>query len=385
MSIVKNVKKIICLSACFAMITGCLSGCGNTASAKTTGTDDGEFLIVATIYPEYDWVMNVLGDNPAGARVELLLDDGVDMHSYQPTVEDLMKVSSADMFIYVGGESDEWVEGAINNMTNKDAVVINLLDALGDKVYEEETVEGMQEEEHHHHHDEDEDEDEDHDHHDHDEDEDEDHDYHDHDEDEDEDHDHHDEDEDEDHDHHDEEEIEYDEHVWLSLRNAAVLTDAIAEGLAETDKENADLYRSNAESYIAKLDELDGKYSSAVEASANKTILFGDRFPFRYMVSDYGLEYFAAFSGCSAETEASFDTVIFLSKKVDELGLHAVLTIDGSSEDVARTIVSNTSSKDQQILQMNSMQSVTADDIKGGMTYLSVMEENLEVLKAALE
>ena len=334
----KSIKKMIAFVICAVMTCGCLAGCGTAASAS-----DDEFLIVTTSYPGYDWTMNVLGDNPAGARVVFLLDDGVDTHSYQPAVDDLMTISRADMFIYVGGESDEWVGDAVKNMTNDDAVVINMMESLGDKVFEEETVDGMQEDEHH-----DEDEDEEHEH------------------------------------HHEESEIEYDEHIWLSLKNAKILTDVIAAGLMRADEKNASLYRKNADAYKLMLDDLDWKYTNVVSSAEGKTLLFADRFPFRYMVSDYGLEYYAAFSGCSSETEASFDTVIFLAKKIDELGLDTVLTVDGSGDDVAKTVVSNTQSKDQKILEMNSMQSVTEQDIADGLTYLSVMEDNLAVLTQAL-
>jgi len=263
------------------------------------------------------------------------------------------------------------VEDALKEATNKNMSVINLLDVLGDAVKEEEVVEGMQEDEHDHDH-----EDADHDH------EDADHDHedgdHDH---EDADHDH----EDGDHDHHHEEgEIEYDEHVWLSLRNAKTLTEYIAKELERIDPANAENYKKNAESYAAKLTALDQQYADAVAKAPVKTVLFGDRFPFRYLVDDYGLSYYAAFVGCSAETEASFETITFLAGKVDELNLHAVLKIEGKDQRIAETIVRTTQNKDQEILTMDSMQSTTAKDVKAGVTYLSVMEQNLTALTQAL-
>ena len=275
--------------------------------------------------------MNILGDNPAEAEVTLLLSSGVDLHSYQPTAGDIMKISDCDVFIYVGGESDDWVENVLAEAVNPDMIVLNLLDILGDAVKEEEVVEGMQEDDHDH------------------------------------------------------EEPEWDEHVWLSLRNAETLVKAISSALQEADPANAETYQANTDAYIEKLDSLDQQYTEAVAGAAKDTLLFGDRFPFRYLTDDYGLSYYAAFVGCSAETEASFDTITFLAKKVDELGLEAVLTIDSADQRIAETIVSSTQTKDQQILSMNSMQSTTMKDVSNGVTYLSLMESNLEVLKQALQ
>ena len=305
--------------------------------------------IVCVTFPGYDWVLNILGGNASKFDVSLLQDNGTDLHSYQPSVKDLAKVSNCDMLVYVGGESDEWVEKAVSNAKNKNMVVVNMMEVLGDKVKEEEIVEGMQaEEEHDHGHDGD----------------------HDHDE-----HDEHD-----DHEH----EIEYDEHVWLSLRNAAVITGVLSEKIQALDSANAAVYKANAASYAKKLSALDEKASKVVASSSKKTILFGDRFPFRYFADDYALSYYAAFVGCSAESEASFETVVFLAKKVDELGLNAVLTIEKSDKKIAKTVVSNTKGKNQQILEMDSLQSVTKKEIKSGRSYLSAMEKNIEVLKKAL-
>ena len=338
------------------------------APVSDNGADNASgdtMSIVTTIFPEYDWVMNVLGDNASNAEVTMLLDNGVDLHSYQPTADDILKISTCDLFIYVGGESDEWVDDALLEATNKDMVVIDLLDVLGESVKEEEVVEGMQEEDEHDH-DEDSDHDEDADH--------------------EEDSDH---DEDTDHDEesgheHEEGEVEYDEHVWLSLKNASVLVQSIADALETIDPDNADTYKNNASTYIDSLNALDARYEEAVNSATYNTVLFGDRFPFRYLVDDYGLDYYAAFVGCSAETEASFETITFLSQKVDELGLPAVLTIEGNDHRIAETIVGNTSSGDQQILTMDSMQSTTSKDVENGASYLSIMEDNLDVLTKAL-
>ena len=359
-------KKIIAMFTAAALTLGCLAGCSNAQAAGKEDKASGKLSIVTTIFPEYDWVREIVGTNDA--EITMLLDNGVDLHSFQPTAQDILKISTCDMFIYVGGESDEWVEDALAEATNKDMVVIDLLDSLGDRVKAEEIVEGM---EHEHDHDHDADEhDEDHDHEDADE--------------HDGDHDHEDADEhDEDHDHEHEEEM--DEHVWLSLNNASFLCDVIAEQLKTLDPEHADSYAANVSAYKEKLSELDGQYRAAVEASSVDTLLFGDRFPFRYLVDDYGLSYYAAFAGCSAESEASFETIVFLAEKTDELKLPAIMTIEGKTHRIAETVRDNTASKDQKILTLDSLQSVTSEDVKAGTTYLSVMQSNLEVLKEALQ
>ncbi len=324
---------VIMIAVMFAAIG--LSACGKEEKANIAGGDS--LSIVTTVFPEYDWVMNILGDNPANADVTLLLDNGVDLHSYNPTADDIIKISACDMFIYVGGESDGWVDDALKEAVNPDMVVINLLDVLGDSVKEEEVVEGMEAEE-----------------------------------------------EEEEEGEEGEEEVEYDEHVWLSLRNASKLCTAIEEGLEKIDASNASVYKSNLSSYTDKLNVLDEKYEEAVSAGSKDTVLFADRFPFRYLVDDYGLNYYAAFVGCSAETEASFETVLFLANKVDELSLHTVLTIEGKDHKIADTVISSTLYKDQKIATMDSMQSCTSQDVKNGVTYVKIMEDNLEVLREAL-
>ena len=148
--------------------------------------------------------------------------------------------------------------------------------------------------------------------------------------------------------------------------------------------ENKDVYASNAAAYQEKLSDLDTEYQNTVDSAKQNTLLFADRFAFRYLVDDYGLNYYAAFSGCSAESEASFKTVTFLADKLDELGVKTVLTIEKSDDRIAQTVIENTETKDQKILELNSMQSITSDEIADGVTYLSVMEDNLNVLKEAL-
>lgn len=332
-------KKIITLMLVAVLAVCALSGCGTSKSGEDT--KDKKIKIVTTIFPEYDWVMQILGDKADKADVTMLLDKGVDLHSYQPSTADIAKISEADVFIYVGGESDEWVEDVLKQAKNKNLKVINLMDVMGDKAKEEEVKEGMQPEEEEH--------------------------------------------SEEAKDGKEEEEVEYDEHVWLSLKNAKIFTKKIADVLSEVDKDDAKTYQANYESYAKKLDDLDKKYADAVASAKNKTLVFGDRFPFRYLVNDYGLDYYAAFVGCSAESEASFETVTFLAKKIDELGLGNVLTIEGKNHKIAKTVVDNTKNKDQKVLTMDSMQSTTSKDVKDGATYLGIMEKNLDVLKEALK
>lgn len=470
---------------------------------------DNKLKVVTTIFPEYDWVKQIAGSEVLNMELTMLLDNGVDLHSYQPTADDIMKISDCDIFIYVGGESDEWVEDALKEAVNKDMQVINLLDVLKDSVKTEESMPGMQAEEGHNHG------------------------Y------------PHFADSDvqnrdltdwsgewqsvypyfeagdldavmekkaengektadeykayyetgyktdvekividgenstmeftkngtpakavyeykgyqiydyesgsrgvryffeavsgsadapkyvqfSDHgiapgkaehfhiyagnesfdalseemenwptyypadmtgseiaeDMLEHEEKEYDEHVWLSLKNAQTLCNAIANALETADPAHKDNYAANAVSYIESLASLDAQYQETVSDAPQKTFLFGDRFPFRYLVDDYGLNYYAAFAGCSAESEASFETISFLAKKMDELGLKNIMTIEKSDQKIAKTILENTNEKNQKIFTLDSMQSTTSEDVASGTTYLSVMESNLNILKEALQ
>ena len=515
-------EKIISALLAVLMLAGMLSGCANSSDVPTVSTTAAataaqaqteapaktKISVVTTIFPEYDWVREILGDKADNAEIALLLDNGVDLHSYQPTADDIIKISDCDLFVYVGGESDEWVDEALKNATNKDMKVINLLDVLKDTVKTEEAKPGMQAEEGHNHG-----------------------------------YSHFDDSDVQDRtlfdwdgdwqsvypylqegildevmkrkaengskpmeeyrayyetgyktdvsqitidaesrtmcfvkngvavkatyeykgyqiydyasgsrgvryffeatggdadapkfvqfsDHGigpgkaahfhiysgndgfdalsqemdnwptyyptdmsgneikedmlEHEEKEYDEHVWLSLKNAEALVGAISNALQELDPDSKDTYAANADAYVQKLSALDAEYRKAVSAGTYKTVLFGDRFPFRYLADDYGLNYYAAFAGCSAESEASFETISFLAKKVDELKLPCVLIIEGAQHKIAETIVKNTAEKNQKVLTMDSMQSTTSQDVANGTTYLSVMEKNLDVLKEAL-
>ena len=292
--------------------------------------DNGKTKIVTTIFPEYDWVMNIVGEQKNNFNVTMLLDSGVDLHSYSPSPKDIVTISNCDLFIYVGGESDGWTEEVLKTAKNKDMKVINLMTVLGDGAKEEEIIDGMEEEEE------------------------------------------------------EEEGPEYDEHVWLSLKNAELFVNTICESIASLDEENASYYNSNAASYVANLKTLDAQFASTVNAATTKTLLFADRFPFRYLVEDYSLKYYAAFVGCSAATAASFKTIKFLAEKVDELGLKVILKIEDSDGGIANAVKDATKDKNQKVLVMDSIQSATTKEYASGRNYLSIMQKNLEVLTEAL-
>lgn len=367
------------LFLCIVLSVGC-SVVKNTSGKNTTRKNaesentieqnsiekgnSNKISIVCTTFPQYDWVKNILGEEAKRFYVTLLLDNGVDMHSYQPAVKDIATAGSSDLFIYVGGESDTWVEDALKEAKNKDLKAINLMETLDNFVKEEEVVEGMQEERkslgHSHEKSSKEKQEQT---------------------------------QKESHENSQEingqkeaadEEPEYDEHIWLSIRNAEIMVKNIEKAIEQLDSDNAKVYQNNAENYIKKLDTLDKQYANTIQNAKYKAILFGDRFPFRYMADDYDLKYYAAFAGCSAETMAGFETVTFLAKKADELRLPVILTIENSDGRIAEAVKSNTTKKNQKILAMNSLQSVTKEQIADGITYLQVMQENLSVLSEAL-
>ena len=335
-------KRVLSTILSTAIMIGCLSACGTTTPQNTEPTSqtasaqnstDDKMQIVTTIFPEYDWVKQILGDKAENAELTLLLDNGIDLHSYQPTAEDILKISSCDMFVYIGGESDEWVEDTLEKAQNKDMKVINLMEIMGESAKEEEIKEGMEAEHEHDH---------------------------------------------EDGDEHDE--SEYDEHVWLSVKNAEKFCNVITDDLCQIDPDNSETYKTNLDAYTQQLTAIDDNYTKLTADAENKTLIFGDRFPFRYFVDDYGLDYYAAFVGCSAETEASFETIAFLSGKLDELGNNTVFTIENSDGKIARAVIDNSTAKDQKIAVLDSMQSVTSNQIDSGATYISIMQSNYDVL-----
>ena len=395
----KKVSFYSLLLSVFAAAIFSLVACNESSDKKPEQT---KLSIVTTIYPEYAWVKEILGQRADSVELTLLIKNGVDLHSYKPTAQDIAKIASANMVVYVGGESDEWIKDALEATPKKGRTEINLMTALGDRVKAEEIVEGMQgfetkdvvrqkvtepaevhqpeqetredaeenhehaeaheagEHEHHTKHAEEHD----HEHHEH--------------------ADHSTSSGTKEHHHHDEE-VENDEHVWLSLKNAEILVQKITVELAKLDLAHASAYKDNAADYIARITALDGDYRKAIESAHRKTILFGDRFPFRYLVDDYGIKYYAAFVGCSAESEASFETIAFLANKMDSDSLPAILTIEKGNKKIASAVLAaSKNSKDAQILTINSMQSVTEQQIAKGESYLSIMQTNLEILRKAL-
>lgn len=321
-------KRIALVAAASALLMGFLSGCNSVALPGS----DGRISIVCAAFSEYDWTRELTrgSDN---VTVTYLLDSGIDLHNYQPSARDILTISSCDLFIYTGGGSESWVDDVLRDAMNKDMQVLELMDVLGSDLKEEELKEGMEAEE-----------------------------------------------EDE-----DEGEPEYDEHVWLSIKNARSFCVSICESLCGLDPENSELYRSDLAAYDKELAALDEEYAEMAENAAVKTILFGDRFPFRYLTDDYDLDYYAAFAGCSAETEASFDTIVTLANKADELMLDTVFIIESSDDSLAKAIIMNSGNKERNIETLNSLQSVTGTEAGNGTTYISLMRENLNTLKKVLE
>lgn len=328
-------KKNISLLMALVLLVTSMVACGNKESKEVSNTETKNFKIVTTIFPIYDWVKSILGDKFVKENVSILLDNSVDLHNYQPTSADIVEISNSDLFIYVGGESDEWVPDVLNQVSNKNLKTLNLMDCLSGALQLEEEKEGMEESE--------------------------------------------------EHEESAEEGEEYDEHIWLSLKNAKKLVSAISNVIKEIDVDNAQAYEANANAYIEELQSLDEAYTNMSNNANNKMLIFGDRFPFLYMVKDYGLDYYAAFKGCSAETEASFKTIAFLTQKLDEYNLDYVMTIEGTNHKIAETIIENSKDKNRTILELNSMQSTTANDINSGASYYEIMNKNLEVLKQIIK
>lgn len=316
----------------------------SSSVAESKSEETKKLSIVTTIFPAYDWVKQVVGDNK-NVEISFLIDKGVDLHSYQASAADIAKITDSDLFVYVGGDSDDWAEDIIKENPNLN--YINMVDSIGEAALAEELVEGMQDEEEHDNESEE----------------------------------HANEEGEHEEGEHEEGEEEIDEHVWLSIKNAETIVSAIEAKLAEIDPDNKAEYEKNANDYLAKLDELDKEYKDTLSSIQNKTIIVGDRFPFRYLVNEYGIKYYAAFKGCDAGSEASFETVKFLANKMDELNMTDIFIIDGSKGDLAKTIVDNTKDKNAKVLVLDSMQSTKSSD---NASYLDIMKKNLEVLKEVL-
>ena len=315
-------KKIITLTTIIFSAIFIFSGC-----SPQSNDQDGKINVICTVFAPFDWTRELIKGSENNFNLTMLTDNGTDIHNYQPSAEDIIKISTADIVIYIGGTSDSWVNDALEN-AKPSVKAINMLDVIGNRAKIEEFADGMDEEHKH--------------------------------------------------------SIEYDEHVWLSLKNAKLITQSITQALTEILPDEQELFLKNEESYLGALSLLDKNYENAVENSAYDTLIFTDRFPFSYLLNDYKINYYAAFPGCSAESEASFETVAFLANKLDELKLPAVIIIDNGNKNLAQTVIDNTQDKNKKILSLNSLQSVNKSDIDAGMTYLSVMEDNLATLKQAL-
>ncbi|MBQ4052614.1 MAG: zinc ABC transporter substrate-binding protein [Clostridia bacterium] len=304
-------KRILSL---FLILLLCLAitGCGQVQNSE-------KYQVICTGFAQYDWVRNIVGQSQQ-VELTLLANNSADLHNYQATVADLAAISDCDLFIYIGGTSDQWVTDALKNPRNQHRQTL----ALVDFAQKDQDA------------------------------------------------------------HHNDHEHTAEEHVWLSLTYADRAVGHIALLLGELDPENAEVYEKNAREYRQKLQELDGQYRSCVEQATYKTLLFADRFPFHYLTADYGLQYYAPFDGCSTETEASFATVVQLAQTLDKEGLPVVMVIEGSDRVIANTVIQNTKDKNQSILELDSIQGASQSRITNGETYLGIMEKNLAVLQQAL-
>ena len=295
---------------------------------------EDKISVVSTIFPSFDFARAVAGDK---ADVTMLLKPGAEIHSFEPTPADIVTLQNADVFLYIGGESDVWVEELLSSMDMSGKQVIRLMDAV--TLVEEETVEGMQEEEEGH------------------------------------------EGEETAEAEHDHEEAEYDEHIWTSPKNAVWMVNAIANALCAADASNEEIYRNNAAAYISQIESVDAQFDAVTQAAAHKIMVFGDRFPFRYFADEYGLQYRAAFPGCSTDTEASAATIAYLIDTVKANNLPYIYTIELSNQNIARSISEQTGA---QILTLQSCQGISRDDFQAGETYVSLMQKNVESLRKGL-
>ena len=336
-----RILRAVCLYLCVALI--CF------ASSSFAGPVETEKLkVVSTIFPPYDFVRQIAGDH---VELMMLLPPGSESHSFEPRPQDIISIGSCDVFIYIGGQTDAWVNRILESIDTENIMVLSLL-AMVDAV-EEEIIEGM---EHGHEHDDDHGHEEDHEH--------------------DDEHGHED-----DHGHDHEEEVELDEHVWTSPQNAKRIVEALCETLCSLDPANAETYRQNTAAYSEEISALDAAFQAVVDSAVRKTVLFGDRFPFRYLVDAYGLSYYAAFPGCATETGASATTIAFLIDKVREEEIPVVFQIEFSSGKIADVICESTGAEK---LEMHSCHNVSREDFQSGVTYMELMLYNVEQLKEAL-
>lgn len=305
--------------AIIALVVILLIGTGIIA-ALNSNKETTEISIVATNFPAYDFARAVVGD---ATNIKMLIKPGQETHDFEPTPEDIIDIQKSKLFIYTGGESDEWVNDILSTIDNTKTKPLKMTNIV--KVVEEETVEGMESET---------------------------------------------------------EETEYDEHVWTSIKNAIEITKHIKNELIKIAPEKQQIFEENTKNYTDKLANLDSRFQDVVNSGNRKTIVFGDRFPFRYFVDDYGLNYFAAFPGCSEQTEASSKTIAFLIEKIKSEHIPVILKTEASSDNIAKTIANETGTR---VLVFNAAHNISIDDFKNGRTYADIMEDNLQVLKEALK
>lgn len=317
----KNIAKIVA-----ALVVIAFAAVGTFFALSRGSKNVDKISIITSNFPAFDFARAVAGDK---AEIKMLVKPGTETHDFEPTPQDIIDVKSSDLFIYTGGESDAWIEDILGDLEGSNTKLFRMMDAV--TVVEEELVEGMEHEEEH---------------------------------------------EPDDH------EPEYDEHVWTSLKNAAKIITGLKDELNKISPENEALFETNAENYLARLAAIDQGFRSVVANGARTTLVFGDRFPLRYFVDDYDLDYFAAFPGCSEQTEASSKTIAFLIDKIKSEGIPVVFKIEMSSGEIASTIAAETNAK---VLIFHSAHNISADDFKAGVTYAEIMKRNVEALKEALE
>ncbi len=321
----KKISKILLVFvvAVFSIVS--LTGCNKNKD------NENKLTIVTTNFPSYDFARAVVKDNK-DVELKMLLKPGAESHDFEPTPQDIIGIKNSDLFIYTGGESDEWISDILDDIDTDKTKVIKMMDLVD--VKEEEIVEGMEDEEH-----------------------------------------------EEEEEHHDEEEVEYDEHVWTSPVNAIKIVNALRDEVVSIDNDNKKVYEDSAKEYTDKLEKIDNEFKDIVKNAKRKEIIFGDRFPLRYFVDEYNLKYYAAFPGCSAQTEASAKTISYLVDKVKEDKIPVVFHIELSNGKIAEAISKETGAK---VLEFNTAHNISQKDFDAGVTYVDIMEENTKVLKEAL-
>ena len=321
----KKISKILLVFVAFVFSIVSLTGCNKNKD------NENKLTIVTTNFPSYDFARAVVKDNK-DVNLKMLLKPGAESHDFEPTPQDIIDIKNSDLFIYTGGESDEWISDILDDIDTDKTKVIKMMDLVD--VKEEEIVEGMEDEEH-----------------------------------------------EEEEEHHDEEEVEYDEHVWTSPVNAIKIVNALRDEVVSIDNDNKKVYEDSAKEYTDKLEKIDNEFKDIVKNAKRKEIIFGDRFPLRYFVDEYNLKYYAAFPGCSAQTEASAKTISYLVDKVKEDKIPVVFHIELSNGKIAEAISKETGAK---VLEFNTAHNISQKDFDAGVTYVDIMDENTKVLKEAL-